>query len=59
MQRVRDLETASPKQDISIKSFPSGPSDSCRKGGRKSVRAREKRGNKEVRPSKLAGLMHI
>jgi hypothetical protein len=38
---VGDLETFSPKWDVSIKSLPSGLREHCRKGGRKSVRARE------------------
>jgi hypothetical protein len=39
VQRVRDLETLSPKWDIAIKSLPLGLEEPHRRGGRKSVKA--------------------
>jgi len=35
VQRVRDFETLSPKSKVSIKPFPSGLRDPCKRGGRK------------------------
>jgi hypothetical protein len=40
MQKVRDLETLSPKLDLSIKSFPLEPREPNSRGSRKCARAR-------------------
>jgi hypothetical protein len=40
MERLRDLGTLTPKMNISIKSLPSGLRKHCKRGDRKSVRAR-------------------
>jgi hypothetical protein len=52
MQRLGDLETLSPEWDVPTKSLLSGTRELCRRGCRKSVRARGDGGTKETRPSK-------
>lgn len=49
-----DLGTLGSKQDVSIKSLPSGHRESCRRRGRKNVRARGDRGHQESKASKSA-----
>lgn len=41
----RDLNTLNPKWDLSIQSLPLALGEFCRKGGRKSVRARRNAGH--------------
>jgi hypothetical protein len=50
---VRELETLSPEQNVSIKP------DSCARGGRKIVRTRDMEDTKQARSSKSMGLMEI
>ena len=51
-RRVRELETLIPKQDVSIKSLPSGLRELYRRRCSKSVRAKRVGGTKEKWPSK-------
>jgi hypothetical protein len=50
MLRVRDLGTLSPKQDVSIKSFPSGFREPQGRRNKKRVRARGDGGQQKRRP---------
>lgn len=40
VQRIRDFGTLTPKWDVFIKLFPSGPRELCRGGGGEILRAR-------------------